>query len=209
MIVTLDGRRIDREFTPGCTLQTLIDELRGDLCDGRLVVSVAVDGHDCDESELEDRLTQPLGAEAQVDLESGDRCALSVAALRYIGMELRDAGQRQADVADQLNAGQTAEAVGQIGEFVQTWQTCRTAVVQCSGLLGRNLTEETFNGQTVERWLADLVQRLREVRDALDARDMVLLADLIHYEMPALCETWHNLLMSLADGIADAVAVEV
>ena len=34
-----------------------------------------------------------------------------------------------------------------------------------------------------------------------DARDLVLAADLFHYEMPDLCETWRGLLADLADSI--------
>jgi hypothetical protein len=201
MIVTLDGQRLETDFAPGSSLQTLIDHLRGMQSDDRLVVSVAVNGHRYGERDLEDGLTQPLGANDQVDVESGNRCEVAAEALRGIAAQLADAESLQAEIAGQLNSGQVAEAVRRFGEFLQVWQACRTALVQGSGLVGRDLTGESFDGRAVQEYLAELADKLRELRGAFEARDMVLLADLIHYEMPALCQTWHNVLLSLAEGI--------
>ena len=201
MIVTLDGRRIDHDLTPGCSLQALIDNMRDELPAGHLVVSVAVNGREFGENDLIDELSQPLDTEDQVDLESGDRLALSADALCGVAEQLTETGRLQPEIADQLNAGQVAQAVGRISEFVQTWQACQNAVVQCSGLVGRDLTQEQFAGRSIENYLGELVERLRDIRDALDARDMVLLADLIHYEVPDLCQTWHDLLLSLAEDL--------
>ena len=203
MIVTLDGRRIDHDLTPGCSLQGLIDNVREELPAGHLVVSVTVNGREFGENDLIDELSRPLDTEDQVDLESGDRLALSADALRGVAEQLAETGRLQPEIADQLNAGQVAQAVGRIGEFVQTWQACQNAVVQCSGLVGRDLTQEQFAGRSIEDYLGELVERLRDIRDALDARDMVLLADLIHYEVPDLCQTWHDLLLSLAEGLQE------
>ncbi len=203
MIVTLDGQRLRRDFTPGCTLQEVIDVTRTQLDDSRLVVGVTVNGQDYQERELEAELPQPLATDAQVDLETADRLGVAVGALRGMAAELAEAATAQMEIAGQLNQGQVAEGVRRIGEFVRTWQACRNVVVQCGALVGQDLVNRGVEGGTVAEHLTELAQRLRGLRDALDARDMVLLADLTHYEMPELCTKWQKLLLSLADAVAD------
>jgi len=203
MFVTLDGRRITREFTPGCTLQMLLDELRTELPGSRLIVSVAVDGQLCDEDELEKALPRPLEPDAQIDLESADRCAVAVAALRSVARELGDIRPRLAQLTEELQAGQIVEAVRQVGQLVQVWQRCRDVLLQSGSLRGCDLTELIFSDRPLREHLLELAAKLRGIRDALDARDMVLLADLLHYEMPPLCQLWHDLLLAVADQIAE------
>jgi len=203
MIVTLDGSRVEKSFDSGLTLRNLLDEMTSTLPTGHLVVSVAVDGQTQGEQELQSALLNPLDAAVQVDLESADRTSVCAAALQDAAAAMDDVGRRETEIADLLNTGQVAEAVRQIGELVQTWQACRDVVVQCSGLLGQDLTQVEFDGRRVDAFFDELVGQLRQVRDALDARDMVLLADLMHYEMPDVCGTWGAMLRSLADGVRD------
>ncbi|HRT42036.1 MAG TPA: hypothetical protein P5223_08255 [Phycisphaerae bacterium] len=202
MLVTLDGRLLQRSFPPGCTLQDVIDQARALLDPQRLVVGVAVDGQDYLEQQLEVQLSQPLLPDVQVDLESADRSTVAVAALRAMAEEMERAADTLAEIARQLNAGQSAEGVRRMGDFLKTWQTCRNVVLQSGALVGRNLLQVSIESGTVADCLADLVERLRDLRDALEARDLVLLADLMQYEIPELCKKWKGLLLSLAESVA-------
>jgi hypothetical protein len=202
MIVTLDGQLQRGNFAPGSTLQEVIDQTRVQLDASRLVVGVTVNGQDFQDRQLEAELPQPLTPDAQVDLETADRLTVAVGALRAMAAEMADAARLQTEIARQLNAGQIAEGVRRIGDFVRSWQTCRNVVVQCSALTGRNLLHVKFDGATVAESLLELVERLRGLRDALEARDIVLLTDLAHYEMPNLCTRWEKLMLNLADSVA-------
>ena len=198
MIVTLDGQRLDTEFAPGCTLMELIERVRNQQPQERLIVSVAVNGNTYGEDELGAGLAQVLTGNEQVDLETDDRSRVAADALRAMAAELAEATRSHSDIADRLGTGDTAEAIRQIGEFVNVWNTCTTAITQCSGLLGRDLTAVEHGGQSVRANLGELAERLRELRDALEARDTVMLADLMHYEIPGLGETWQDVLATLA-----------
>ncbi len=202
MIVTLDGQRLSRSFPPGPTVRNLIDELQPELGAQRLVVSIAVDGRQLGQQELDAGLALPLGSDVQVDFESGDRLDVVRVALRELSQALHDAGAGHHSAAQQLQAGQVADAVQQVGELIQVWTTCRDAIVQCSGVLGRNLLNEDVAGAPVAGQFTALTARLREMRDALESRDMVLLADLLQYEMPQLCEEWAQSLATLAERVA-------
>jgi hypothetical protein len=55
-----------------------------------------------------------------------------------------------------------------------------------------------YEGRAVKACLRDLVDKLTDVRAALEAHDVVILADLVRYELPALAQTWHAILNHLA-----------
>jgi hypothetical protein len=202
MIVTLDGERLTRAFPTGGTLQELIDEVRREHLGDRLVVSVAVDGLPLLDQELSERLDAPLGQVGHVELISADTRQLVADSLCEVADRLRDAGKAQEGVADDLTTGNVTSAVNCFNEFLQTWQICQKSIADCSGLLGEDLTALESGGRPVREHLDGLAEKLREMRDALEARDMVALADTLRYEIPDTCQSWHDILKDLAAGIA-------
>jgi hypothetical protein len=206
MIVTLDGERLSGPFPGGGTLQALIDQVRGAHLGDRLVVSVALDGRPLLEQDLSDRLEGPLDGVEQVDLASADRWQLAADSLREVAQRLGQTGSEYAEVADQLHAGRVSEAVTRFGEFLQVWQTCQRTILDCSGLLGQDLTALECDGRPVREHLNGLAGKLQELRDTFEARDVVLLADVVRYEMPDTCRTWQGILNEMASAIGTPAA---
>lgn len=206
MIVTLDGRKLDDAFDSGTTLQGVLDQVRCGHLGDRLIVSVAVDGQRLDDARLEADLPAPLDMDVQVDLQSGDRTELVRDALRGLALEFRAAREQHTGLPDALCGGETAVAVRHIGEFVLLWQTCYRAIAQCNSLLGEDLTGREFGGVTVQAMLQDLILKLTELREGLEAHDLVLLADLLRYELLPLCETWEHVLTQLAGEVGTAAS---
>jgi hypothetical protein len=54
------------------------------------------------------------------------------------------------------------------------------------------------DGEPIGRHFETLAHKLRDVRDAFDSRDYVLLADVLEFEMPETCRRWSGLLEALA-----------
>lgn len=201
MIVTLDGQRLQTQFNEGCTLGAVVDQVRDEHLGDRLVVGVALNGQSMVHNDLEVSLDRALGTNDQVDLESADRHVVAADALRAIGEQLAEAARLQPAIADRLSGSEASSAIRQVGELVGIWNTCTQAVAQCSGLLGRDLTHVTYQDRPMRAWLDDLVAKLHQLREALEARDLVLLADLLNFELPELCHTWRGLLTELAADI--------
>jgi hypothetical protein len=201
MIVTLDGRRLDESFNPDCTLETVIEQVRRDHVGQRLVTSVRLNGQTLTDNDLKDGLATLLTSDAQVDLESGDRRELVRDALLGLALQFECDAEQSAEIAARLSAGEVADGVRQVGEFVQLWQTCYRTLVQCCDLLGEDMTAWEHDGRTMRSHLDELVGKLNELRDALDARDMVVLGDLIRYELPPLYANWHKLLAGVAEQV--------
>lgn len=203
MIVTLDGEKVEREFGTDCTLQTVVDQVRAGYED-RLIISVSVNGRHVADEDLRQLLSQPLAAESQIDLESGNPHELVRDALRGLALEYANAGQKLGGIVEKLDAGDASNGVRDVAAYISLWQTSHRVITQCSGLLNLDLLTCEHQDRTVQQWFEEAVQKLGEVRDALEARDMVLLADLIRYELPDLTQTWQGLLEDIAEQIEAA-----
>jgi len=201
MIVTLDGQRLNVSFPANCTLEKLIEQIRAkhNEC---LIVSVALNGQRLDDKTLQATLAQSVPDSAQVDLASGDPVQLVGDALRGLGLEFVAGGDRLAGIAERLQSTEAAAAVQDISEFIGLWNTCHRVLVQCSGLLNQDLAQQSYEGRTVQAWFEEAVSRLSGLRDALENRDLVLLADMLRYELPPVCNTWQQLLNRVADQLA-------
>jgi len=210
MIVTLDGQRVNENFAPDATLEEVIDHIRSAPNNkDRLIISVSVNGQRLDDDQLQGRLNRPLEADAQVDLESGDPVTLVTSALRALADNFAEAEERLPDMADRLSAGDPDQAMRDVGDFIELWQITYRALAQSSGLIGRDLTASARSGRGVQESVQELVLKLTELREALEARDMVLLADLVRHELPPLAQSWSALLSELADEVASTASVPV
>ncbi len=201
MIVTLDNQRVETQAQDGATLGDVVQQVRAEH-DDCLIVSVSVNGTPLSDADLEQTLAQPISPETQVDLETGDPRALTRDALRGLAIEFKNVGQKHPEIADRLGSNEASVGVQEVGQVIQLWQTSFRVFGQCSGLLGDDLTQWPYEGQPIQAWFEEVVGKLVEVREALEARDMVLLADLVRYEMPPLCDQWRTLLYDLADRVA-------
>lgn len=209
MIVTLDGQKLDGTFPTDSTLRGLIDRVRESHLDNRLVVSVAIDGRDLLDDELSAALGRSLQAAQQVDLESSAPKPLVVQALRELVSRLDEAAPEHRRCAERLNAGEISTALTDFGKVLSAWQSCHETVTHAAGLLSEDLNDATTSGAKLADSLARLAEKLRDVRDAFEARDFVLLADLVQFELGELCGEWSAMLAKVADALHDPTDAEL
>ena len=67
--------------------------------------------------------------------------------------------------------------------------------------MGEDLAARPVEGTSLSDHFGTLAQKLRDVRDAFDARDFVLLADILEFEMPEVCLQWSGRLGAFADDL--------
>lgn len=203
MIITLDAAQIGPPAAP-CTLGELLEAIRAQQPAERLITRVALNGEALTEANAPALLAGQLAGDDQVDVETGESLGVVADALREVAGALREAAEAAPAVAVRLNTGDVAGGMRDVSELVTVWQNGQLAVSQAGNLLQRDLADSVIEGRRVGEYLQDLITRLTEVRDAMRAGDMVLMADLLHYEMPTLCETWSRVLAGLADDLAAA-----
>jgi hypothetical protein len=199
MMVTVDGRAVERAVPPGCTLQELIDGLLQTELEGRLVISVSMDGHQLGDHELNARLGEAVPAGVQLELGSSSPAQLVVSVLESLAQGFAEAAEAFPEVADRLAGQDAPAAIHDVGRSLAAWQTCYRALAQCGALLHRDLLEDGGGDRSMSAHLNELTDKLNELRSALESRDTVLLADLVRYELPPLARQWQQLLAALAE----------
>jgi len=202
MVITLDGKRIQADVRPGTTLRALVEQARRICETDRIVVEVRYDGEVLAGDTLDERLAQTLGDIGQVDFASARPAELACDALREIVRQLDEAHELHRSIAVDLQSGRVQDAVTGLSELLATWQTCCQAYRHCTDLIGGAVNRAGEDARPGAEQVAALVSRLREVRDAFESRDFVLLADLLEFELAPLCHSWRDLLSDLADTLS-------
>lgn len=196
MPTTLDGRTIDLAVSADETLHAFLQRVGGVCEAGRLIVGVTVDGQPLVEDELAERLPCPLRGDEQIVVESASPAEVAGSALQVIAENLRSSAGALPALADRMSG--TEPPVDALCGYLDVWRNCQEAIANVSQLLGRDVLGEAVDGRTVGEHLVGLVEKLRELRDAFEARDTVLLADVLRYEWPELSEQWSQMLDTLA-----------
>lgn len=197
MRVTMNSAPVTGNFA-GATLNAVLEQLRAVCPPGELIVGIRVDGQPWNESQIGASLNEVLKDASQIDVETAGRSATVAAALRAVADRMSAAAEDQRWAGQKLDGGDVAAGIRQVGEFLKTFQLARQTVVEASGLLGRDITQFEFERHTVGHHLNELGSRLAELRNAIAARDLVLLGDLLNFDTPEVCERWAAIFAELA-----------
>lgn len=191
MQVILDEQPIE---LAGPSLGALLDAARKQLANGgRVVVEVCVDGRKLDEQQITDRQNENV-ADVSVKFTSADPKALAVDTLEQVRSRLGDAESYQKEAADLLQRDQTQNALHKVGESIEAWLQVQQAVLHSTVLLGINLDQITVGDEPAHALTTQALDRLKDVKEYIQANDTVALADALEYEWPETTAKWHTLI---------------
>ncbi len=157
---------------------------------GRLIVTVDVDGTAWTADDLAS--TKRAAPARVVRLTTAEPRKVICRAFAEAADALTDADRLQRQAAELLQSGKQAVSMDILSEAVSIWMSVRETVVKGASL-GRISLDDAETGGAVSR----LNERLKSVRDALQARDPVGLADELLYQFPAVVEEWRGILARL------------
>ena len=188
--VYLDDRAHSADLAVSGTLGDLVEAVRAEVAKGdRVIVGIACDGIDVTE-DLEAKLAEPLDGFQRVDLHSGRAQELVRDALEQALDVLADTDHLREQAIDALTRGDEHEATQALGDCFRHWSQIHLGIAQSVAFLALDPQTLEVNGQPLESALAGIGERLKEVREALQAGDNVLLADTLQYEFDEAVETW-------------------
>jgi hypothetical protein len=169
---------------------------------GRMIVEVLVDGRALSQSDLDEPSNQTMrGSAGEVRLSSALPTELVRATFQDAAGALSEADALQQSAAGMIQAGQVTQAMDKLAEALSIWSSVQQALVLGAPAAGINLeTELAAIGR--EQALSQLNQHLKAIRDALQTRDPVGLADTLLYDLPDVVSQWRSLLHALAERLA-------
>ncbi len=176
--------------TVGHVLDQILQQARAA---GRAVLSIRIDGAEVDGEELERVLADKTDAYTRLDFVTGMAADLAVDALSRVQamlMSLQPVGEQ---AVEKLNQGQTAEAMELLGHYFDGWRQAHQAISQSAQLLNVDLAAISVDGAPVNELFQQAVEQLGQLKDALESKDHVTVADILSYEFGETTERWIKL----------------
>lgn len=185
----------DKPYQPtGAAAQSvaeLVNEVRGSVeSEGRMVVALRCDGVDVTGEGFETAMANATEAYQRIDLYTGAPSDLVEDALEQAETILTASqGDRQAAI-DALGAGKTSEAIDALGRCMQAWHQVHQGIANSLAILDLDATSLAVNDVPIGDLLETTRDRLFQVKDAIEARDYVLLSDTLQYEFDEVIAAW-------------------
>jgi len=205
MELYVDDRRTDVQTPADARFRDVLEAVKvltGTL--GRMIVGITCDGIDVTGAGFAATLEQPAAHFARVDMHTADPAELVSQALSTAG-ELLDASEAAlGQVVDQLALGKAGLALPRLAECCQAWLQVHEGI--CNAMIMRNLDLEALEvgGKRLGVVLAEPLEKLKQLKDAVQSGDHVLLSDILNYEFPSAMNTWR----ALIDAVGASAAAE-
>lgn len=172
---------------------------------GRIIVEVKADGVIIAGDKLGNPSREPSTIKELRLLSAEPRALVRHTILEAVGA-LENARSDQAKAAEQIQSGNTEQALGTLQTAMVTWQAVRDVVEQSAGVLGLDLETLTLpgveEGVTFKTATQELLKHLKELRGALDQQDWSALSDIVGYDLDAQAGVWKGLLVSLSQHVS-------
>jgi hypothetical protein len=167
---------------------------------GRIIVEVLLDGEPLIGDALVERQDEHLG-DSILSLLTADPRELVIDTLGEIHRQLQAAGEYQTEAAGCLQRDDEQAALERIGEAMTIWQQTERAVRESAQIMEVSLDDLKIGGQTFSQLTAGLIAQLESLRDLLQARDTVAVADTLQYEWPETTMRWQQAVEKLVERI--------
>ncbi len=188
----------------GVDLASVLDSAADHLrASGRIVVEVTLDGEPLVDEQLESRRHDAV-ADGELRLYSANPRDLSRTTLEAVLGRLDAVAQRQREAADLISSDQQNEAMTALTQAIEGWQQSQQVVIQTASLTATDLSTLDIDGASAQEVIEQVITMLQVVRDTIEARDMIGLADTLAYEGPALIKQWQKLVTALIERIDES-----
>jgi len=199
-MIIVDGSAIcDTDMAPSGSVGDAVRLARSTLGgNGRVMMSVICDGDEIDAARLEAVMSRPYRDYQTVELTSGSPFGAALDALNQARAGFGESFALVREVSASLASGDIAAAMNGLSRCVASWADMHEAVVQGGTLVGVDFERLVLGERHVLDWLGELNRRLRDIRDAVDGRDYVMLGDILKYELDETLQGWESMLDAFA-----------
>ncbi len=201
MPILLDKRPIqiagfDEKMTVGQALEEAKRSLAGS---GLMVFGVRCDHREIEPPQLDDVLRKPAGSFDEVEFVTGEPRGIALEAMKQARDALAEtfAGVKRA--AEAHSTGDLSEAMQIIMRCLGIWSQAHEAVVQGGTLAGLDFESVRVSDRPLLEWIQDLSRQLRNLKEAIESRDHVLLGDILHYELDDTLQGWDHMMGGIID----------
>ncbi|UCG33328.1 MAG: hypothetical protein JSU68_01610 [Phycisphaerales bacterium] len=194
----LDNEPWDHCLTDGDKLEALLALVNRDAADkGRTVIAIYCDGQEVNAEQLTEALAKPLSKFQRVELSSLPASEVAAAVLNQAAALVQETERNQCDIVELLNEGNTVRGMELLAGSFRLWQQAHEAVLQAVRLGRVDLDDVQVEGTPSVDIISGLRDRLAQIKESLEARDYVMLADILQYEIGDTVQRWKSLIAEL------------
>jgi hypothetical protein len=200
MHVLVDDRPYAMTGPPTQSLAELANEVCRASRQGqtRYVVSIRCDGQPVGQQELAVALQSPTDRYERVELQTQPIAALVRGTLEQAALVLEDSTSAREQAADLLAAGQQEAAMQELQRFLEAWKQIHQTLMIVSQVLDIDLDHVSEGGTDLSTVVDTLKARFTEIKEAMSQGDLVVVGDLLRYELSQPVKQLVHLLRHLA-----------
>ncbi|MCH8252112.1 MAG: hypothetical protein IID36_06645 [Planctomycetes bacterium] len=197
--VFIDDNKVEDPQVEAATLEETVRSLQTQRCSpGRLIVGMRCDGIDLTGEEMAAALAKPADSCDRLEVFTGTHCELVGDATTQAIAALDRTNEARTQIADQFSAGQQVEAIERLAECIRTWQQIHAAIINSVRILNLDSGGPIeIGGRPLEAALVQPRDMLLQIKQALQASDHVLLADILQYECDGAIDQWRTVLAEI------------
>ncbi len=198
MEVFVDDNQVDADGLSAGTVEEALRHLQSTVCPpDYMVIGLQCDGSEVPAGAMAETLQKPASSFDKLEVFTCTKDALVVDAMTQALACLDDTEEACGRAAQFLTEGATTKATETLGECLRTWMQIHEAMGKSIEMLQIDVEQATVNDKRLIELIVKPKETLLQVKEALQARDYVLLADILQYEFPEVLEQWRALLGKL------------
>jgi hypothetical protein len=195
MPVMVDQEQLEVERLGLRTIGQVLSHLQRD---NRLVVNLLIDGREPDFDCLPQVRQSPVD-EHTLFIETAEPRAMALEVLAEVEAQLGETDRLKGEAIDLLQRGLAFKAMERLSGCFTTWHTAQETVEKVARLLRIDLDDVRVDGHTLAEQIEGFGGHLRQIKEALEARDFVTLGDVLQYEMTETSMQWRAALGAVRD----------
>ena len=176
------------------------------IAEDEVISTIMVDDEPLTADLLAEWKNRPVEEFGSVQIEAPKRNLLASQGLRLLSQGLSESNEQRQEIVDHICQARHAQAMDLLTGYLSLWDSIQQSLGSAARLIEVDLDSleifESSGNDKVKR-VADrihqLSEQLKQLQDALEAQDLVLLGDILEYEFGPLTEDWQQMLEQLAD----------
>lgn len=186
MPVVVDNQPLSTESLGLRTFGQVLAHLQRE---NRLVVHVLIDGQEPDLSAAQ-QLRQTPTEPHTIYVETTEPRTMANEVLDEVLLQVDHADALRAETVELLRTEAHGKAFEKLSGCFTCWQATHESVQKVAQLLRIDMDRLSVDGEPLAALLARFSGQLRTIRQAIEDRDFVTLADTLAYELPESSQRW-------------------
>jgi len=200
----VDERQVDGNGVVGSSLAEMLRNIQANCCPPpRILAGFRCDGAEVAVEAMASTLSRPAGSFERLEVFTCTPEDLVVEAMNQASASLEETEGVTQNIAELLMEGKASEGIERLGECVRIWQQLHDAVAKSLGLLHLSPEQVMVRDEPLLTALERPKEVLLQIKGALQARNHVLLADILQMEFAEAMGMWHMMIARIRQEVDD------